>query len=163
MGKCGKKMSVCIRKYQSSDADGLAKLFWESVRNGTGHHYTYDERVAWAPDVPEVEGWHRRLNSMMTLVAEDDDGLAGFMTLELDGHIDLAYVRSDLIGKGIASQLYTQIEALANANNIKMLYSEASHLARRFFEKEGWELVETQQVESSGRFLTNHRMRKCLG
>ena len=124
-------MTVCVRSYETSDAPGLAKLFSESVTNGTGEHYSDEERKAWASAISSADKWSSRLASMTTLVAEDSKGLAGFMTLEADGHIDLAYVRSDLIGKGVAAKLYKNIEAIARERKVDRLYSEASHLARQ--------------------------------
>lgn len=154
---------VIIREYASADAPGLAALFWESVRNGTGAHYSEEERNAWAPAVPDVKQWDARLSSMLTLVAEDAVGLAGFMTLEPDGHIDLAYVRSNLIGQGVAGQLYAELEASARQQGIASLHTEASHLAKSFFAKRGWTLIATQQVKSAGgRLLTNHLMTRDL-
>lgn len=155
---------MTIRKYRQADAAGLAELFWESVRHGAQPHYSEAERRSWAPSVPDAGEWHERVSGMFTLVAEDASGLCGFMTLETDGHIDLAYVRPDLIGKGVAKRLYAQIEDRAYELGISLLYSEASHLARPFFEKHGWSLVATQQVHSKGGLLlTNHRMQKMLG
>lgn len=156
-------MDIDIREYRNADAEDLANLLWESVRNGTDDHYSAEERYAWASSVPDAEVFGARLASKITLVAEDSAGVAGFMTLEPDGHIDLAYVRSDLIGKGVAGRLYSKLEAIAKKKGIKSLYSEASHLAKSFFEKNGWSLIKTQQVESSGgQLLTNHRMKKYL-
>ncbi|MDA1074759.1 MAG: GNAT family N-acetyltransferase [Proteobacteria bacterium] len=151
-----------IRSYNTADTAQIVALFFDSVRNGTGDHYTREQREAWAPEVPNAQEWAARLGALHTFVAEDDAGIAGFMTLGEDGHIDLAYVRSDCIGRGVAQRLYEVIEAAAIDLKLKRLFSEASDLARRFFEKHGWRLIETRQVERYGVALTNHRMEKLF-
>ena len=60
------------------------------------------------------------------------------MTLKADGCIDLAYVAPDAIGQGVAKALYDAILAEAVAVGIPRLHAEASHLARAFFERQGW-------------------------
>lgn len=152
-----------IRKFREIDTAELAKLFFQSVRIGAQEHYTQQQREAWAPLVPDVGEFSNRLGSLETFVAEDEQGIAGFMTLSLQGHIDLAYVRPEVIGLGIAHNLYIATELAASKNGLKRLFSEASEMAKPFFQRQGWLLVETQTVERSGVLLTNHRMEKLIG
>ncbi len=155
-------MSISIRKFTVDDAEATARLFFESVRNDTAAHYTEAQRCAWAPSVPNLKRWCARLLSMSTYVAEDDARIAGFMTLEPDGHIDFAYVRPDLIGTGVGRQLYVSVSNEALALGISRLYSEASDLARPFFERQGWILLASQTVTRNGVSMTNHQMDKRL-
>ena len=125
-------------------------------------HYDAEARRAWAPAPRPADDWQERLSAMQTFVAEDERGVAGFMTLEPDGRIDFAYVRPVGAGRGVAAQLYAHIEAMARVQGIGRLYSEASHLALRFLERQGWTLIETQTVNRGGVALTNHRVEKQL-
>jgi putative acetyltransferase len=156
-------MRISIRKFTADDAKATARLFFDSVRNGTAAYYGEAQREAWAPSVPEIEQWRVRLLAMSTFVAEEDARIAGFMTLEPDGHIDLAYVRADLIGRGVGRKMYASVLKEALATEISRLYSEVSESARPFFERQGWTLLETQTVTRNGVALTNHRMEKRLG
>ena len=52
--------------------------------------------------------------------------MVGFMTLDTDGYIELAFVRSDLSGRGIGQSLYKLIEARVVADGIERLTTEAS-------------------------------------
>ena len=97
---------------------------------------------------------------MSPFVAEVDAQIAGFMTLEPDGHIDLAFVRADLIGRGVGRELYTAVRKEALPKDMSRLYSEASDSARPFFEQQGWTLLETQSVMHNDVALMNHRMEK---
>ncbi|MFK7864504.1 MAG: GNAT family N-acetyltransferase [Pseudohongiellaceae bacterium] len=151
-----------IRKFNTKDTEDLAKLFFDSVRHGAKDLYTSAQRQAWAPKVPDTDVWENRLASLITYVAEDAKGVAGFMTVDEDGHIDLAYVRPDSMGKGVAYTLYQAIEKTAKDRNLSRLYTEASDFAKPFFERQAWELVETQEVQRHGILLRNHRMEKHL-
>ncbi len=45
---------------------------------------------------------------------------------------------------------------------VRRLYSEASHLARAFFERQGWSVVREQTVSPRGVPMTNFVMEKIL-
>ena len=155
-------MGCNIRNYDVADTAELAELFFQSVRFGTRNHYSRRQREAWAPSVPEIARWQARLSSLNTFVAEVDKEIAGFITLGEDGHIDLAYVRPELIGQGVAHKLYVALELAASRIGLKRLFTEASETAKPFFERQGWRLVESQTIQCSGVSLTNHRMEKLL-
>ena len=104
-----------------------------------------------------------RLGDSLTLVADGADGPLGFMTLKDDGELDLAFVRPDARGSGIATKLYLALERAASERGLTRLRTEASYPARRFFLKQGWHELAEQQVERDGVSLTNFRMEKRLG
>ncbi len=151
-----------IRCFHLSDASVLAELYFASVRFGATAAYTTAQTEAWAPEVPEIIHWTKRLCSQTVFVAEDSSGIAGFMSYSDDGHIDLAFVRPDRIGTGIGSELYLVVERSAIDRNISVLTTQASDMARVLFERHGWTLVITQQVKRHGVAITNHVMKKTL-
>jgi putative acetyltransferase len=63
---------------------------------------------------------------------------------------------------GVASQLYRRIEEAAVDSGQTRLFSNAIELAKPFFEKHGWTLCRTLQVERRGVKMTNNRMEKLL-
>ena len=99
-----------------------------------------------------------RLSGQIILVAEDDEGLAGFFTLTPEGELDMAYVRPDRKGDGLAARLLAAIQDEARRRDLATLTVQASHIARKFFEKHGWALVQTQTVRPNGVEMQNHRM-----
>jgi putative acetyltransferase len=99
-------MALAIRPYRADDGQETAALFHETVRDAPGANYDKAQRAAWSQSSPKLGPWHTRLAEATTLVAEDENGIAGFMSLENVGHIDLAFVRTDRIGQGIARALY---------------------------------------------------------
>jgi putative acetyltransferase len=156
-------IEITIRKATAEDFDATARLFFESVRRGTARHYSEDQRKAWAPDVPSPEDWRERLGAMDTWIAETGGKIVGFMSLMKSGHLDLAFVHPDWIGKGVAFRLYETLEAHARATGLTQLNSDASLLARPFFERQGWRVIQEQRPVRNGVELVNFRMEKNLG
>jgi len=155
-------VAIRIRPIQDADAAATARIFYDAVRIGAQDYYDEAQRRAWAPWIPESTEWLDRLKPQTTLVAEQDGRVVGFMTLTADGCIDLAYVAPDRIGHGVAKQLYDAILSVAVEHGLPRLRAEASHLARDFFERQGWSVVMEQTVSRSGVELTNFVMAKNL-
>lgn len=151
-------MTLTIRPYRADDAPATARLFHETVRDGAGPGYDDAQRAAWSPDIPELGPWHDRLAQATTLLAEDEHGLAGFMSLRDDGYLDLAFVRANRIGGGVAKALHERLIDQARHAGPRRLTTDASHLARRFFERQGWRTIREQRQCRRGVELTNFRM-----
>ncbi|HHB80536.1 MAG TPA: GNAT family N-acetyltransferase [Aliiroseovarius sp.] len=98
----------------------------------------------------------------MTVIAELDGVEQGFMTMGWDGFVDFAYVLPEAMGTGVAPALHEAIVHVARELKLQKLEVEASHLARRFFLKHGWEELCEQQVERRGVRITNFRMQRPL-
>ena len=97
--------------------------------------------------------------------------LLGFMNLEMDGageskpgcgHIDLAYVSTKHQRKGISQRLYSHLEKQARERGLLSLTVDASHLARPFFEKQGFQFRTENQVPRNGRWITNFTLEKVF-
>ncbi|MCV0368538.1 GNAT family N-acetyltransferase [Filomicrobium sp.] len=157
-----KDQLLLIRRCQEKDLGATAQIFFDAVHFGTRDHYNDAQRQAWAPTVPEPSGWHQRLTSQTTLVAEQEDQIVGFMSLSREGCIDLAFVTPDRMGSGITSKLYEAILIEAADHGLTKLWTEASYLARSFFLRQGWQVIEPQTVTRNGIALTNFVMEKDL-
>ena len=116
-------MGLKIRRYRESDTETLTRVYFESVRNGTMAFYSKEQREAWAPSIPDTDAWKSKLAPMIVFVAEDDSGIAGFMTLEDTGYIDLAFVRPDRIATGVGGKLYEHLEKTSRKKPILFLAS----------------------------------------
>lgn len=153
---------ILIRDFRSDDASDAAQVFFDAVHNGTGTHYTRDQKTAWAGTRPEPHRWRKRLEGTFCKVAVVEDRVVGFLTLDGSGLIDVAFVAPCVAGSGVAYQLYQTIEAEARRRDIPSLYTEASLSARPFFARQGWEVDAEQTVEREGVSLKNFRMSKSL-
>ena len=151
-----------IRRFQAADAEGSAQLYFRAVREGALAAYTPEQVRAWAPEMPEVDVWHDRLAKDDCFVAEMNGHLAGFMTFDASGYIDLAFVAPEFMGQGVAAALYQQIETVATSKRIEILTVHASLLARNFFLKQGWTILHQEETERAGVSLTRFAMEKKL-
>lgn len=154
---------LIIRPCRVTDTPGLGALYHRAVREGAAPHYTEAQRAAWSPAPPNDEAWRRRLIEADTILAERDDRLLGFMTLDLGtGWLDFAYVAPEAAGQGVAATLYAVLEGRARVAGLTRLETEASLLAERFFARRGWRIVTRQQIERHGIRLPNAFMAKDL-
>ena len=151
-------MSNRIRLAHCGDMAGLGRLWHDAVHTGAVGAYDEAQRKAWSPAPKSAAFMAERLSGQIILVAEDDQGLAGFFTLTPEGELDMAYVRPDRKGDGLAARLLAAILDEARRRDLTTLTVQASHIARKFFEKHGWTLVQTQTVRPNGVEMQNHRM-----
>jgi len=151
-------MTDRIRLAHCGDMAGLGRLWHDAVHTGAVGAYDEAQREAWSPAPNSAAFMTERLSGQIVLVGEDDEGLAGFFTLTPEGELDMAYVRPNRKGDGLAAQLHQAILDDARTRSLSALTVNASHIARKFFDKHGWTLVQTQTVRPNGVEMRNHRM-----
>lgn len=151
-----------LRPYRESDLEAVVVLFTESVHELACYHYDAAQRDAWAPRPPDLENWRLRLASLTTLVAEAGEQLLGFICYELDGHVDLLYTAPLAARRGVASALYREVEVALAPGGVSEVFTEASLVARPFFERQGFSVTEEQYVLRRGQKFLRYAMRKSL-
>lgn len=154
--------NITIRKYRIQDLSPLVRLFTDSVHELTATAYDETQRYAWASRTPHLDSWQQRLESLETLVAEDGDQLAGFISYEPAGHIDLIYTAPNYARKGVASALFRQAEEHLRSLGVKELYTEASLVARPFFQRHGFTVEQEHPTTVRGAHFLRYIMRKTL-
>lgn len=78
------------------------------------------------------------------------------------GYLHSMFVHKDWQGKGIATQLLSEVERIARVFHVSEITSEVSLTAKPFFEKNGYEVVKNQKSKANKLELTNFVMRKTL-
>jgi putative acetyltransferase len=158
-------VEVTIRAYERRDAVGVADVFYRSVREVALSDYTAQQVQAWVTERWDAGQEHRRSgDGRLVLVAADESGhVVAFIDLEPDGHIDRLFCAPEAAGRGVASRLYEAIETAAREQGLERLSTEASELARRFFERKGFTVLERQDMILRGVPIHNYRMAKALG
>lgn len=151
-----------VRSYEEGDASQLGLVFHRAVREGAASRYNEKQVAAWSPEAPDGANWAARLSAAETVVAEESGQLVGFMALNDDGYLDLAFVLPDFMGKGVSDLLYAVLETRARARGIARMTTQASLLAEPFFARHGWSLGRRQEVEIGGVILKNAWMEKDL-
>jgi putative acetyltransferase len=151
-----------VRSFEPADAVPLGQVFHRAVREGASCRYDRSQVEAWAPDVPVGPLWEERLALADTVVAVEGDDRLGFMNLDDNGYLDMAFVLPEHMGQGVSDLLYAVLESRARARGIKTLTTQASLLAEPFFARHGWRIVRRQEVEMGGVVLENAWMEKDL-
>lgn len=142
-----------IRLFDQQDADQIARLFYETVREINIRDYSINQVKAWAPDNIHFRNWAEVCSERYTYVADDEGAIAGFGELEFNGHINCFYCHKSYQRMGIGRKIYDAIEIKAHELEIDRLYTEASITAKPFFLQMGFSLVREQQVEWRERLL----------
>jgi len=142
----------------------MAVVFFRSVREAGRKDYSFEQTLAWAPEVPDaVEFARRAADGRITIVAESAGGaLVGYVDLEEDGHIDHLYVSAEWVGLGVGSLLYSSLEIEAVALGLRVLRVEASEAARRMFERHGFAVTKRNDLVRGGVRIHNFDMLKTL-
>jgi putative acetyltransferase len=158
------RVDVTIRANEPRDAADLADVFFRSVRQVALSAYTADQVRAWAPEPRTAEWAHGEASDgrLVLVAANADDRPVAYIDLEPNGHIDRVFCTPEAAGKGIASRLYDAVEAAARERGIRSLFTEASELARRLFERKGFAVAERQDLVIRGVTIHNYRMAKTL-
>jgi len=149
-----------IRRYVEADLERVTELFTRSVHALGAQRYDEAQRQAWAPAEPDLERFRARFAGMTLLLAEDQDDLLGFVGFEPDGHVDFLYTSPDHARRGVATRLHDEAVAALRELGVTALFTEASEVARPFFERQGYAVVEREVVELRGVALPRHRMRR---
>jgi putative acetyltransferase len=151
-----------IRLFEKQDAEKVARLFHETVREINIRDYSRDQVEAWAPENIHFRDWEEICSNRFTYVADDEGVIAGFGELEPNGHIDCFYCHKNYQRCGVGSQIYQAIEAKALDLGVGHLRTEASITAKPFFQRMGFSIVEEQKVTCRGEIFTNYVMEKSL-
>ena len=154
--------SIVIRLFDEQDAEQVAILFHQTVREVNIDNYSINQVKTWAPDDIYFRDWVSVCSQRFTYVADDNGTIAGFGELESNGHIDCFYCHKDYQRMGVGSKIYHAIEAKAGELKIHRLYTEASITAKPFFLRMGFSTAKKQQVERRGESFINYAMEKLI-
>ncbi|HAD86302.1 MAG TPA: GNAT family N-acetyltransferase [Rhodospirillaceae bacterium] len=153
---------IALRPYHRWDAPILARLFLRAVWGGAKRRYSRRQRHAWAPRLPALSDWRKRLEGQTILVAARHHRAVGFMTLRNDGVLDLAFVDPAFTGRGIGGLLLRKIIETAKVRGLERLHTDASLVAYPLFRRHGWTVVRRRTVRRRGVNLINLRMELTL-
>lgn len=133
-----------VRPYTDADLEAVAAVFTSSVHVLAGAAHDETQRRAWAPQPPDLHHWRKRVSHFQSFVAVEGAEVAGFISYEPHGHIELLYVAPSYARRGVASLLYGHVERALLSAGVTELYTEASLVAKPVFERLGFVLTEEQ-------------------
>jgi len=149
-----------FRKYQSADCNEMAELFYNTIHTINARDYSKAQLDAWATGNVDLVKWDKSFSENFTVVAVETGIIVGFGDLNKEGYIDRLFVHKDYQAMGIASAILSALEKHAIANDLALLFTQASITAKPFFEANGYFVVKEQKVERKNQLLTNFIMEK---
>lgn len=152
-----------IRSYQIGDAAALWQVFHSAVHQLTVADYNEQQRLAWAPDTPDMPAWSARMQALQPFVAIDEQGqVLAYADLQDSGYIDHFFVAASASGTGAGRLLMHYIESQARQCGLTQLSADVSLSAQGFFRHFGFEIVRQQNPAVRGVSLSNAHMVKKL-
>jgi putative acetyltransferase len=155
-------MHVDIRPLVADDYRAVGRIFFCAVHEGTRSAYTYVQRLAWGGETIDLDRWKARVKTLSGFVAEADSEPVGVITIDQTGYVALAYVLPSATQQGVGTALLSAAERWAKDKGATRLATEASLIARPFFLKNGWLVLEEEHVERNNVILTRFKMHKDL-
>ena len=146
-----------LRKYNTSDCEYLAELFYETVHNVNAKDYTKEQLDVWATGNVNLREWDKSFLEHDTIVAIENEIIVGFGEIDKTGYLDKLFVHKDYQKQGIASAICDELEQSVKQNKIIV---HVSVTAKPFFEQRGYKVIKKQQVIRNGISLTNYVMEK---
>lgn len=125
-----------VRVAVSEDAEAMARVHWLSSNTAYGRNDPFERRLAASHRVFEEAG-------VRPFLAEEDGAVVGVLTVG-DDELYAIYVHPDHWGTGVGQALldvaHEELARTCEAATLTCLVGNAR--ARRFYERNGWELRE---------------------
>lgn len=157
-------MAYAIRPFRPDDAPALAEATLAAIKAVGAKSYTPEQIEVWAARHPGPERFVERANSgsLIFVAVQEDDAPVAYSLLEPDGHLDMLYCHPDHTRRGLADKLLVIAEQQAQTLALSRLYTEASELARRAFERSGYVVQHRRDFDLGGVSIHNYAMEKRL-
>jgi putative acetyltransferase len=156
------KFAIELRRGRPEDALVVARLFRDTVLTVNRHDYSPAQIDAWAPYQVDLEHWRAAIEGSYFMVAVSGGMVVGFANLDGDDYVDQLFVHKDLLRKRIATRLLEEIEREAKRRGAQRLWTQSSLTARKFFERQGYALLQAQRMTHNGQIFDNLQMEKRL-
>jgi putative acetyltransferase len=150
-----------FRLAKKIDLDEIQKLFMETIKATCSKDYSDEQIGIWVESVKNKERWFGFIEKQYFLLAELDQIIVGFASLENrnPAYLNLMFVHKDYLRLGIAGELLNAIE-IEKSGGVD-LESDVSVTAKAFFEKKGFRVQkENRNKKPNGIELINYRMLK---
>ena len=153
---------MTLRDYLPTDAESLAAVYRDAARNLGRQRYTDAQTSAWALHPEDLEQFRVALSAGQTICAVVDGSPVAFGQRNPADHLAYLYCHSAHARRGYASAILAALEARAAADRVSTLQVEASGVARPFFERHDYLVVEEEHPIRHGLEFLRFKMRKEL-
>jgi putative acetyltransferase len=151
-----------IRRATLADTVAICDVHQRSVRGLCAAAYGSADIDAWVgPRVPA--DYEVVITGTVVLVADGDDGVAGFTILSRRGELHALYVHPAAVRRGVGSALLTAVEREARAAGLEAIALNATLNSVPFYARHGYaDLGASSNVLPNGVRLPCVRMAKRL-
>lgn len=105
-----------IRKYQNTDFDEIAELFYNTVHSVNLKDYSQVQVDVWATGKLDMNRWNKSLLENYSIVAIEGSQIVGFGDIEKTNYFDRLYVHKDFQGIGVVTSICDELEKQANGD-----------------------------------------------
>jgi adenylate kinase family enzyme/GNAT superfamily N-acetyltransferase len=154
-------MTFLIRPAEAADVPLLAEVYRAAVLARGGEGYAPEQVAVWAA-FSDDPSFGQRVLAGVTWIAESGGRPAAFAQLEPGDHLGLLYCHPQFFGTGAASAVLARATQEATRRGAAVLHLEASRVARPFFERRGFQVIEREVVERCGLAFERFRMARLL-
>lgn len=151
-----------LRLADFKDIENLANIYRESVFEIGKEKYDHRQMAVWASFPEDLTEFSSLILKGTTVLAEFDGIIASFGQLYPDDHISLLYTLPEYNRRGIASEIYRELESIAKGKGVERLHTEASLIAISFFVKHGFNVIEQEVKRLKSVEFLRFRMEKYL-
>lgn len=149
---------ISIKIAELEDLPKIQSLFVDTIENICKNEYSPEQIEAWTSSVNNIEVWEKRITEQYFITAIYKDQIVGFASLKNNDYLDLLYVHKDYQRKGIADQLYSDIENTAIKAGASSLTADVSKSAKPFFIKKGFSIQKKQKNIIQNTEIINYKM-----
>lgn len=153
---------IIIRPSRLRDLTEMQIMFVDTISTICKDDYSLEQIKVWTSSIENKKRWTDKLISQYFLIAELDNKIVGYASLENNNYFDFLYVHKDYQRQGIADRLYSEIEKEAIKRKATILISDVSETAKRFFEKKGFGTIASQINIIKDVEIVNYKMTKQL-
>ncbi|MCB9240949.1 MAG: GNAT family N-acetyltransferase [Flavobacteriales bacterium] len=148
--------SILYRSGNRSDLPEMISVFKRSILETVQTAYSPEQLSVWVAFADDEELWTERLRNQRILVAEEENTIIGFGTID-GSYIDFLYVLPEHQGRGIGTQL---LQTLLNEaqHSFCLFTTDASEMAKTAFEHLGFRVTRRNDFERKGVWIHNYRM-----
>lgn len=154
--------SISIRFAELSDLAEIQTLFVSTISTICVEDYSQEQIRVWTASIENTQRWINKIANQYFLIAQVDNKMVGYASLENHNYLDFLYVHKDYQRQGIAKILYHRIEKEAIKRNATIIISDVSITAKPFFERKGFKTLEKQIHKIQGVEIANYKMAKQL-
>jgi len=155
-------MELKIRIGRLSDLAEIQKLFSDSITFVCSKDYNQTQIEAWKLAAQNSKPWQKIIENQYFILAELNQIIVGFASLENYNYIDVLFVHKDFQRQGIAQALFDKLIYEARKFDSQIITSDVSKTAKAFFETNGFIVVAEQIKTINNVEIQNYKMQKTL-